>query len=86
MPYGDVEKSLSAAAAGAHWAQHQHSQALEQVAGAAGDGTNRRSKLIDLARRLEGCARHSSVRAAGVVISPRPLRTGSRIGFRQKSN
>lgn len=29
--------------------------------------------LIDLALRLEGCARHSSVHAAGVVISPRPL-------------
>lgn len=30
-------------------------------------------EVIDLARRLEGCARHSSVHAAGVVISPKPL-------------
>src|ERR1043166_7770490 len=30
-------------------------------------------KVIDIARRLEGCARHSSVHAAGVVISPKPL-------------
>lgn len=29
--------------------------------------------LIDTARRLEGCARHSSVHAAGVVISPVPI-------------
>ena len=30
--------------------------------------------LIDLARRIEGCARHSSVHAAGVVIAPKPLK------------
>ncbi|HXF42778.1 MAG TPA: DNA polymerase III subunit alpha, partial [Pyrinomonadaceae bacterium] len=29
--------------------------------------------LIDLALRLEGCSRHTSVHAAGVVISPEPL-------------
>ncbi len=31
------------------------------------------AELIEIARKLEGCARHSSVHAAGVVISPRPL-------------
>jgi DNA polymerase-3 subunit alpha len=30
-------------------------------------------ELVELARRLEGCARHTSVHAAGVVISPKPL-------------
>ncbi|MBK8467121.1 MAG: DNA polymerase III subunit alpha [Chloracidobacterium sp.] len=30
-------------------------------------------ELIDLALKLEGCSRHTSVHAAGVVISPRPL-------------
>lgn len=30
-------------------------------------------KVIDLARKLEGCSRHISVHAAGVVISPKPL-------------
>ncbi|OGI86219.1 DNA polymerase III subunit alpha [Candidatus Nomurabacteria bacterium RIFCSPLOWO2_01_FULL_39_17] len=30
-------------------------------------------KIIDLAKKLEGCARHISVHAAGVVISPKPL-------------
>ncbi len=31
------------------------------------------AQLIDTARKLEGNARHSSVHAAGVVISPKPL-------------
>lgn len=31
------------------------------------------AELIELARRLEGCARHTSVHAAGVVISPKPI-------------
>lgn len=30
-------------------------------------------KLFDLAQKIEGCARHASVHAAGVVISPTPL-------------
>ncbi|HTH51902.1 MAG TPA: DNA polymerase III subunit alpha, partial [Pyrinomonadaceae bacterium] len=30
-------------------------------------------ELVDLARKLEGCARHTSIHAAGVVISPKPL-------------
>jgi len=30
-------------------------------------------KIIDLAKKLEGCVRHISVHAAGVVISPLPL-------------
>lgn len=30
-------------------------------------------KIIDLAKKLEGCVRHISVHAAGVVISPAPL-------------
>jgi DNA polymerase-3 subunit alpha len=30
-------------------------------------------KIIDLAKKIEGCVRHVSVHAAGVVIAPRPL-------------
>ena len=30
-------------------------------------------RLLDLARQVEGCARHTSIHAAGVVISPTPL-------------
>ena len=32
-----------------------------------------REQEIDLAKKIEGCARHISVHAAGVVIAPRPL-------------
>ncbi|MEK7665347.1 MAG: DNA polymerase III subunit alpha [Patescibacteria group bacterium] len=36
--------------------------------------TNRQiQRLIDLAMRIEGCARHVSIHAAGVVFSPTPL-------------
>lgn len=35
------------------------------------DGDARR--IIDLAKKLEGCVRHVSVHAAGVVIAPKPL-------------
>ncbi|HTG17247.1 MAG TPA: DNA polymerase III subunit alpha [Blastocatellia bacterium] len=31
------------------------------------------SDLIEIAKRLEGCSRHASVHAAGVVISPKPI-------------
>jgi DNA polymerase-3 subunit alpha len=50
-------------------------QALEQVADLrkAIETDAKIKDLVDMARRLEGCARHSSVHAAGVVISPRPL-------------
>ncbi len=30
-------------------------------------------EVVDLALRIEGCSRHTSVHAAGVVISPKPL-------------
>jgi DNA polymerase III subunit alpha len=30
-------------------------------------------KIIDLAKKIEGCVRHVSVHAAGVVIAPKPL-------------
>jgi DNA polymerase III subunit alpha len=30
-------------------------------------------QLVELAKRLEGCSRHASVHAAGVVISPKPI-------------
>jgi DNA polymerase-3 subunit alpha len=36
------------------------------------DGNDTR-RIIDLAKKIEGCARHISVHAAGVVIAPEPL-------------
>lgn len=41
-------------------------------------------KIIDLALKLEGCVRHISVHAAGVVIAPRPLSDFSPIQFDPK--
>jgi DNA polymerase-3 subunit alpha len=41
-------------------------------------------KIIDLAKKLEGCVRHISVHAAGVVIAPRPLSDFSPIQFDPK--
>lgn len=41
-------------------------------------------KIIDLAKKLEGCVRHISVHAAGVVIAPRPLYEFSPIQFDPK--
>ncbi len=31
------------------------------------------TKIIDIARRLEGCCRHASIHAAGIIITPVPL-------------
>ncbi|MEK7564296.1 MAG: DNA polymerase III subunit alpha [Patescibacteria group bacterium] len=41
-------------------------------------------EIIDLAKKLEGCVRHISVHAAGVVISPTPLYDFSPIQFDPK--
>ena len=36
-------------------------------------GDDETKQIIDMAKKIEGCARHISVHAAGVVISPTPL-------------
>ncbi len=41
-------------------------------------------KIIDLARKMEGCVRHISVHAAGVVIAPKPLHEFSPIQYDPK--
>lgn len=75
MPYGDVEKIAKLIPPPVRGRNISISQALEQVADLrkAMETNGDVKKLVDLARRLEGCARHSSVHAAGVVISPKPL-------------
>ncbi len=37
------------------------------------DSNQQVKRLLDLAKKVEGCARHTSIHAAGVVISPTPL-------------
>lgn len=75
MPYGDVEKVAKMIPPPVRGRNISISQALEQVADLrrAIETDKQVADLVDLARRLEGCSRHSSVHAAGVVISPKPL-------------
>jgi DNA polymerase-3 subunit alpha len=75
MPYGDVEKIAKLLPPPVRGRNISITQALEQVADLrqAMETDPEVKKLVDLAKRLEGCARHSSVHAAGVVISPKPL-------------
>ncbi|HEX8286840.1 MAG TPA: DNA polymerase III subunit alpha [Pyrinomonadaceae bacterium] len=75
MPYGEVEKIAKLIPPPVRGRNVSISQALEQVADLrkAMETDAKVKDLVDMARRLEGCARHSSVHAAGVVISPKPL-------------
>jgi len=43
------------------------------------------ARIMDMAKKIEGCARHISVHAAGVVISPKPLTEYSPLQFDPKS-
>jgi DNA polymerase-3 subunit alpha len=75
IPYGEVEKIAKLIPPPVRGRNTSISQALEQVGELrkATETDPDTKKLVDLAKRLEGCARHSSVHAAGVVISPKPL-------------
>ncbi|MEP6705859.1 MAG: DNA polymerase III subunit alpha, partial [Acidobacteriota bacterium] len=75
MPYGDVEKIAKLIPPPIRGRNVSISQATEMVPElkAAISSDPKVKDLVELALRLEGCARHSSVHAAGVVISPRPL-------------
>jgi len=75
MPYGDVEKVAKLIPPPVRGRNISISQALEQVSDLRKliETDEQIRDLVDLARRLEGCSRHTSVHAAGVVISPKPL-------------
>ena len=75
MPYAEVERIAKLIPPPVRGRNVTIGQALEQVSElrAAVENNIQVKELIDLARRLEGCARHASVHAAGVVISPLPL-------------
>jgi DNA polymerase-3 subunit alpha len=75
MPYAEVERIAKLIPPPVRGRNVSITQSLEQVPElrkAVDDNPNIK-ELIDIARRLEGCARHASVHAAGVVISPAPL-------------
>jgi DNA polymerase-3 subunit alpha len=75
MPYAEVDRIAKLIPPPVRGRNVSIGKALEQVPELrkAVESNQQVRDLIDLARRLEGCARHSSVHAAGVVISPTPL-------------
>jgi DNA polymerase-3 subunit alpha len=75
VPYGDVEKIAKLIPPPYRGRNISISEAIEKVAELKSEMvTNPRVKeVIDLALKIEGCSRHTSVHAAGVVISPKPL-------------
>ena len=75
MPYAEVDRISKMIPPPVRGRNVSITQAIEQVPELRKSmETNPQvSDLIDLARRLEGCARHVSVHAAGVVITPEPL-------------
>jgi DNA polymerase III subunit alpha len=75
MPYADVDRISKLIPPPVRGRNVSIAQALEQVPELRKEiDTNAQVKeMIEIAQRLEGCSRHSSVHAAGVVISPEPL-------------
>jgi DNA polymerase III subunit alpha len=75
MPYAEVERIAKMIPPPVRGRNVSIDQSIEQVPELrkALDDSPQVRELLDIARRLEGCARHSSVHAAGVVISPAPL-------------
>ena len=75
IPYGDVERIAKLIPPPRRGRNISIKQAIEEVSeiGEAMAADPRIKDLVELAQKVEGCARHTSVHAAGVVISPRPL-------------
>ncbi len=53
---------------------------------AAYENERETKEIIDLAKKMEGCARHISVHAAGVVVAPTPVEDFSPIQFDPKGD
>lgn len=62
-----------------------HALELEPDLKALYDGDDDVRQIIDLARQMEGCVRHTGVHAAGVVISPTPLTNWTPLQVDQKT-
>ena len=75
MPYAEVERISKLIPPPVRGRNVSIQQAIEQVPELrkAIDTNEQVKEVIDIARRIEGCARHVSVHAAGVVITPEPL-------------
>jgi DNA polymerase-3 subunit alpha len=75
MPYAEVDRIAKLIPPPVRGRNVSLAQALEQVPELKKqiESNPQVKDLMEIAQRLEGCARHSSVHAAGVVISPLPL-------------
>jgi len=75
MPYAEVDKIAKMIPPPVRGRNVPIEEAIKQNSELkrAIDNDPRVQEVIEIARRLEGCSRHASVHAAGVVISPKPL-------------
>ena len=75
LPFAEVEKVAKMIPPPVRGRNVSISQALEQVPelNEAVKQDPNVAELVDLALRVEGCSRHTSIHAAGVVIAPKPL-------------
>src|SRR5215510_4238902 len=75
MPYADVDKIAKMIPPPVRGRNVSIDDAIKQNGDLkkAIETDARVKEVIEIAKRLEGCSRHASVHAAGVVISPKPL-------------
>ena len=75
MPYSEVDKIAKMIPPPVRGRNVSIEDAIKQNAELrrAVNTDERVREVIEIAQRLEGCSRHASVHAAGVVISPKPL-------------
>lgn len=75
MPYADVDKIAKMIPPPVRGRNVSIADAIKQNPDLkrAINTDERVREVIEIAQRLEGCSRHASVHAAGVVISPKPL-------------
>src|SRR5436853_177061 len=75
MPYSEVEKIAKMIPPPVRGRNVSIDEAIKQNSDLkqAIDNDPRVKDVIEIAKRLEGCSRHASVHAAGVVISPKPI-------------
>ncbi|QQS47761.1 MAG: DNA polymerase III subunit alpha [Acidobacteriota bacterium] len=75
MPYAEVEKVAKMIPPPVRGRNVSIDDAIKQNAELKTliESNEQVAELIEIGRKLEGCARHTSVHAAGVVISPKPI-------------
>ena len=72
VPYADVDKLAKLVPAGPGVTLEKSLETVKELQELA-DRSPQYAQILNVARRLEGLARHASTHAAGVVISPKPL-------------